>query len=161
MTATPPFTAAAHHLTAPRSIAWKTGAIAFAAAATLDVYAAYGDPQPNADQKSAVPFLIVIAAVVTVAVFARLVPNGLRAIAEHRGTATRWALTHSLVAVALVPLAFWSGLPVIIGAAGAVLGRQTRAQAATTRSARAALPLGILAVVACVAIVVASNVARA
>jgi MFS family permease len=119
-------------------------------AAGFVVYGAYGDPHPKPNQESAVPFLIGVAAVVAAVVFAGLVPKALRAIREERTTAARWGLAHSLVALVLTPMGFWSGLPLIVGTAGAWLGRRTREQreaaGSPTGTATAAVVIGGLAV---------------
>ena len=133
-----------------RRRAIEVGIAAFVAAAALAVYGAYGDRHPKADQKSAVPAVVVAGAIVAAIVFGALVPRALRAIREERARSARWALGHSIVALVLTPLAFWSGLPIILGAAGLWLGRRTAEQregaGSPTRPATAAVVIGTLAI---------------
>lgn len=133
-----------------RGRAIEVGIGAFVAAAALAVYAAYGDPHPKANQKSGVPALVVAGAIVAAIVFGALVPRALRAIREERARSARWALGHSIVALVLTPLAFWSGLPIILGAAGLWLGRRTAEQregaGSPTRPATTAVVIGTLAI---------------
>ena len=144
-----------------RRRATKVGIAAFVAAAPLAVYGAYGDPHPKANQKSGVPFVIVMGAVVAGVVFGLLVPRAVRAIREERARSARWALTHSIVALVLTPVAFWSGLPIVIGAAGVWLGRRTAEQREAAGSpagpATAAVVVGTAAIALTVLISVLGN----
>lgn len=131
-----------------------------AAAAGLAVYAAYGDPHPKTSQEDGVPFLIALSAVVGAAVFGLLVPRALRAVGAASPGAPRWALGHGIAAVVLLT-AFWSGLPLVVGPAAVILGMEGRRPPA--RGARrggaysASLMLGVVAVVASIAITVVGN----
>lgn len=137
------------------------GLAAFAGAALLAYYSAYGDPHPKADQRNGVPLLIVAALVVAAIVFLVLVPRGLRAIREERATSARWGLVHSIVALVLTPIGFWSGIPLVVAAAGIWLGSRTREQRAAagspTRVATAAIVVGIVAVAGAVLLSVLGN----
>ncbi|HUZ28670.1 MAG TPA: hypothetical protein VMU90_05480 [Solirubrobacteraceae bacterium] len=133
---------------------------AIAAAAGLAAYAAYGDPHPKANQQAGVPFLIVVSVVVGVAVFAGLVPKGLRAIRAAAPSAPRWAVGFGAVAVVSCA-AFWSGVPIVIGAAAALLGIEGRRGAATgattARPYNVATVLAVVTIVASTAFVVLGN----
>jgi hypothetical protein len=151
-------------MTEPKTLrrrATELGIAAYVVAAAVVVYGTYGDPHPKANQKSGVPFELVIGAIAAAVVFGALVPRALRAIREERAGSARWALTHSIVALVLAPVAFWSGLPVVLGAAGAWLGRRTAEQRATagspTRTATAAVTIGTIAVVVTILMAVLGN----
>src|SRR5689334_10379483 len=60
----------------------KVGVTAFVLAAAVIVYGAYGDPHHKSNQEAAVPFLLIVTAVVAAAMFAWYVPKGLRALRE-------------------------------------------------------------------------------
>lgn len=141
------------------------GGAAFAVAAGIVVYGAYGDPHPKASQEAAVPFLLVVAAATTAVVFALLVPKALRALREETIHAARWGVIHSVVAMVLFPAAFWSGVPLIVGSAGAWLGLRTRRQRADagspTRPGTAAIIMGAIAVGGTILFTVLGNLAHA
>lgn len=137
------------------------GAAVFAVTSAIVVYGAYGDPHPRSQQEAAVPFLLVVAAVATAGVFGWLVPKGLCAIREERARSARWALGLSIGAAVLFPVVFWSGVPLVLGSAGALLGLRTREQRARagspTKPGTAAVVVGMLPVVATVAVTVLTN----
>jgi len=87
-------------------------------------------------------------------VFGLLVPRALRS-----GSA-RWGLITSIVSV-LAMAAFWSGAPIVLGAAGALIGAQGRQRArdnGTPAGAHtAALVIGALVVVAAILATVLGN----
>lgn len=84
-----------------------------------------------------------VAAVVAAGVYGWLLP---RALAKPSAGGT--ALTLSLIAAVLSPLAFWSGLPLILGVAGAFLGYAGRHARAGSGMSIAALAIGALAIIA-------------
>lgn len=137
---------------------WQMPALAGAAAAVVAagvaIYGAYGDPHSQASQESAVPFLVIVDVVVTALLFGLLVPRALRS------GSVRWGLITSIVSVVALA-AFWSGVPIAVGAAGALIGAQGRQRARDngTRAGghTAALVLGAVAVVATVAWTVLGN----
>jgi len=114
------------------------------AAAALVAYSAYGDPHPEGNQESAVPFLIVVSCVVAGAAFGWALPRMTRG-----SRASRWALATGIVAVVLTPVAFWSGVPLVLGAVATVGGRRG--------GSRAALVLGVVAAVGSVLMAVVGN----
>lgn len=138
-----------------RSIRWGLASLAVGAA--VAVYGAYGDPHPKASQEHAVPFICGVLAVVAVAIFGALVPAGLRGITSRPGRWSGWALTVGIVALVATPVAFWSGLPVVLGTAAALLGAAGRQGAGGRGRATAALWLGAFAAVASVAVSLLGN----
>jgi hypothetical protein len=143
-----------------RGLAAKVGAVAVVAAGGLATYAAYGDPHAKSGQESAVPSLVVIAVVVGLVVYGWVVPKGLQSIRSGGRHAARWALVPAVVAL-LVSVAFWSGLPVVIGAGALMLAAEGRAQAAGrgigARPFTIALTLAALAVVGSILFTVLGN----
>lgn len=137
---------------------WQMPALAGAAAAVvaagIAIYGAYGDPHAQASQESAVPFLAVVDVVIAAVVFGLLVPRALRS-----GSA-RWGLITSIVSVVALA-AFWSGAPIVLGAAGALIGARGRQRARENGTPAgghtAALVLGAVVVVATVAWTVLGN----
>lgn len=97
--------------------------------------------------------LMVIA---TVVVFGYLVPRALR-----RESAAGVALTLSLIALLLLLPAFWSGLPLVLGAGGVVLGYAGRHAPSGAGKSTAAVVCGLLAAFGYIAIYVLDTVDRA
>jgi hypothetical protein len=143
------------------ALALKAGAAAAAAGTAIAVYGAYGDPHPKAGQESAVPFLVAVVMVVSVIVFGLLVPRALRAVRDGNVRATRWGLASSAVALALTPVAFWSGVPLVVGTAGMLLGadgrRRASAGGAPAKAATAALVIGLIVVAGSIVATVLGN----
>jgi peptidoglycan/LPS O-acetylase OafA/YrhL len=102
------------------SIRW--GLAALVAACAVTVFGAYGDPHPKASQEHAVPFICAVVAVLAIGIFGFLVPAGLRGAAARPGRTSGWALGLSIVGIVAVPVLFWSGLPLLLGTAGVLLG---------------------------------------
>jgi hypothetical protein len=136
------------------SIRWGLAALVVAAA--LAVLGAYGDPHPKASQEQAVPFICAVLAALAIGIFGILVPAGLRGATAHPGRASGWGLALSVLGVVAVPVAFWSGLPLLLGTAGVLLGSAGR-RAARDAGRGGALPgwavgVGVFAIAACLAI---------
>jgi hypothetical protein len=130
------------------------GTAAAVVAAAIAVYGAYGDPHPKSSQESGVPFLVIVDLAVAALLFGLVVPRALRS------GSVRWGLVPSILALVGV-LAFWSGVPFVVGAAGALIAAQGR-QRARDNGARAgghtaALVLGAVAMAAGVAFTVLGN----
>ena len=91
------------------------------------------------DQLSVLPIVVVVLLVVAAALFLFVVP---RAARSNRPAVA--GLVCSILGLLLV-VAFWSGLPIVLGTAGALLGREAR----TTEGglARAAVIIGVAAIV--------------
>ena len=146
-------------ITLPRPAA-RIGVAVAIAASGLTVYAAYGDSHAGSSQRSAVPVLVGIVLVVAAAVFGLLVPRLLNAIRNVSPRAARGA-TVCGVAAFVSMVAFWSGVPLVLGAAAALLGadgrRAVRASGMASRPYTATLILGVIAVVGSVAMTVLGN----
>ena len=144
----------------PRLVSAGLGLLMLGAASALAWYAAYGDQHPKQDQKDAVPSIIVMAAIAAVVVFGVLVPMALRSVRERRDRATTWALALG-VAAFLTIVAFWSGIPLIVGAAGAWVAWEGRdlavRRSAPTKAYTTGLTLSGIAVVLPVVWVVLNN----
>lgn len=111
-----------------RLVSAGIGLLAMGVASGLIWYGAYGGSHPQKNQEDAVPFLIVTAAVAAVVVFGLVVPLALRSVRERRSRGTTWALVLAIVAT-LTIIAFWSGAPVLIGAAGLLVAWEGRSMA--------------------------------
>jgi hypothetical protein len=150
---------------AVRGLAAKAGVAAALAGAAFAYYGAYGDPHPKASQQAGVPSLVVGVVVVSAIVFGLLVPAGLRAIRDGRASAARWGLAHSIVALLLTPVAFWSGVPLAVGVAGALLGaggrRQAQRDGTPPKAHTAALVISLVAVIGGLAMGVLGNTVMA
>lgn len=144
-----------------RGLAVKAGAAAAAAGAAIAVYAAYGDPHPKASQESAVPFLVAAVLVVSVIVFGLLMPTALRASCAGNSRAPWWGLAHSTTALVLAPVAFWSGIPLVVAVAGLLLGADGRrwasARGGPAKGYTAALVIGLIVVAGSIAWTVLGN----
>jgi hypothetical protein len=136
----------------------KWGLASLAVAIGSAVYGAYGDPNPKVDQENAVPFICAVIAVVAIGLYGALLPAGLRGIGARTARWSGWALALGIVALVATPVSFWSGLPVLLGTAGAVLGSAGR-QAAPTKRGRptAAVVVGTVATVASLALLILGN----
>lgn len=86
--------------------------------------------------------VVVVCAVVATGVFGFLLPHALR-----EESAPGRAMTLSVLGLLLIVPAFWSGLPMILGAAGALLGYAGRNAGAGAKGSVTALVIGLLAVV--------------
>jgi lysylphosphatidylglycerol synthetase-like protein (DUF2156 family) len=142
-----------------RTVRW--GIAVLVGMAAIVVYGAYGDQHPKASQESAVPAIIAVMAVITAVVFGALVAPGLRGIAGRTGRWAGIALTLGILGLLAVPMAAWSGLPLALGAAAALLGTAGRA-AAQHDGRKATLPswalgVGVAAIVLSVVMVVLGN----
>jgi len=124
-----------------RRLVVPTGIITFALAALLSV--------TNADSATEAVVEVVIQAAVAAAIFGLVVPRALR-----RESAGGRGLIMSVIGLLLVMPAFWSGLPLLLGAAGALVGQAGRHAERGSGKAIAALVIGLLAVVAYAAVYV-------
>jgi hypothetical protein len=132
-----------------QSVRWGLAALVLACA--LAVLGAYGDPHPKASQEQAVPFICAVLVVLAAGIFGFLVPAGLRSAARPGWSGAALAL--GILAVLCVPVAFWSGLPLLLGTAGVLVGTAGR-QAATAAGRGRGVPgwavgLSAFAIVAC------------
>ena len=83
-----------------------------------------------------------VCAVVAGAVFGLVLPRALR-----EESAPGRALTLAILGLLFIVPAFWSGLPMVLGAAGALLGYAGRNASTGAKGSIAALVIGLLAVV--------------
>ena len=97
---------------------------------------------------------VAIIAVVTAVIFGVVVPRALRKESAG-GTALGLAIPAALLALP----AFWSGLPLVLGVAGLVVGNAGRTARSGAGKCIAAVVLSALAVIAYVSIYVASGIA--
>ena len=124
------------------------------AAAALAIYAVYGDSTAPQDQKDSLKFVVPFVVVVAALVYGLLVPW---ARMRSPGTAGLVVSIASFLSIA----AFWSGLPIVLGGAGAVLGMDSQEQVGgASGKARAAVIVGIVAAVLCIAITVIGNLSH-
>ena len=117
----------------------------------------YRGPQDD-HRHSAWEFIVVAGIVIVTAafVFGFLLPRTLR----NEGTG-KAALTLSVLAVLVLLPAFWSGIPLVLGVAGAMLGYVGRHANHGSGRSTAAVALGLLAAVGYIAIYVLDTVDRA
>jgi hypothetical protein len=141
---------------AGRARAARIGAGVAPLAMGLVVYGAYGDAHASSSQKSAVPFLLGVVAVVTAVVYGLLAPLALRAAARQTAAARRWALGLGIVSV-LSLVVFWSGLPLIVGGAAAYIGYEGRSTTGGSRAYDAAWWLGLAAAALAVIVTILGN----
>lgn len=145
-----------------RSLVVKAGAAAAAAGSALAVYAAYGDPNASASQKAGVPFLVVAVVVVSLAVFGLVVPRALRSASQGGAAGRRWGIGLAIAALVTSPVAFWSGVPLVLGVAGLALGADGRHRAqvigASSRAGTAAIVVSGLAIAGGVILAVLGNI---
>jgi len=141
-------------VTSARSIGWPVavGAVAFAVA--LNALGIWGDGTPDGEDSPLLSFLVVCGfiGVAAVLVFGLFVPRGLKRLAA-TDRAGVGAVVMSCLALVFV-VAFWTGLPPILAAGGIVLGHAGRTAARRSGLGTAATVIGILALVADVAIYV-------
>lgn len=130
-----------------------TAPVAIGAIAIATVLAAVGT-WGGGDEHGTREFLIVCAiiAVAAAVVFGWIVPRGLQ-----REAAGAAALTLSILGLVSIA-AFWSGLPPILAAGGALLGWTGRNAERGRGFCRGALVIGVLALVADVAVYIADSV---
>jgi hypothetical protein len=134
-----------------RSLRW--GAPAVLAAAALSVFSVYGDGTlsgaQQASQESALPWIIVGTVIVAGLLFGLGVPRLL-----HSRSMSGWSLALGVAGIVTLG-AYWSGLPIVFGAAALLVAttarRAARVDGNPARLATAATVLGVLAIVADIA----------
>lgn len=134
----------------------RVGGVATILALALVVYGTYGDAQASDSQKSGMPFVLALVVVAGVIVFGVLAPLAVRAAESGRAAGPRWAVTLSVVAI-LSLVVFWSGLPLLLGGAGALAARAGREHTSGSRAFSWAWGLGLFAAVAAIAVTILGN----
>ncbi len=97
-------------------------------------------PPVNPDQLSSLPIVVVVVLVIAAVLFFLIVP---RAVRSSRPAVI--GLVCSILGLLLSFPAFWSGLPILLGTAGASLGQSAR----TSRNAGRGLALGAIVIGIC------------
>ena len=86
--------------------------------------------------------MVALSAVVAGGVFGLVLPRAMR-----EESAPRRALTLAILGLLLIVPAFWSGLPMVLGSAGALLGYAGRNATSGAKGSVTAFVIGLLAVV--------------
>ncbi|HVX29350.1 MAG TPA: hypothetical protein VHA53_02635 [Nitrolancea sp.] len=134
-------------MTRERLIGLMTGA----AALLLTLYAVYGDAKAPQNQKDSVWQVAIFSLIVTAVAFGVLLPWAMKRVPGKAG------LIVSILGVVSLA-AFWSGLPVVLGSAGATLGMVGREGAVERRGrATAAVIVGVGAVVVAIGVTLLTN----
>lgn len=134
----------------------RVGGVVTILALAVIAYGTYGDSTASdSQQKSGVP-LMIMAVVAAVLVFGLLAPMAIRAVEAGGEAGRRWAVGLSVVSVVSL-VAFWSGLPLLVGGAAALVGKTGREHAATSKAFSWAWGLGLFAAVATIAVTILGN----
>lgn len=140
-----------------RARAARVGAVATVLAMALIVYGTYGDSKAPDSQKSGMPSVLVLAAVVSIITFGVLVPLALRAVEAGDASGRRWATGLTIVSILGLGV-FWSGLPLIAGSAAALVGRAGTESGQGARAFSLARVLGLVAAGASILVTILGNV---
>jgi ABC-type Fe3+ transport system permease subunit len=117
------------------------GVLAGVVAVALAIFGVYGDSQAPQNQKDSLWQVILLILVVTALVFGVLLPWAMKRSPEKAG------LIVSILGFLSIA-AFWSGLPIVLGGAGATLGVVGRERVAEKQGlATAAVAVGCVAAV--------------
>jgi len=141
---------------AQRSRCARIGAGAAALAMAVVVYGTYGDSHASSSQKSGMPFLLVVVAVLAAVVYGFVAPTALRAVANGSTSARRWAVGLAIVSVLSLAV-FWSGLPILVGGAAALVGHSGRSLPRSSRAYAAAWWIGLSAASLSVVVTILGN----
>jgi len=128
-----------------KTLLLRTGFAVAALVAFEVIYGAYGDPSAPKHQRSEVPIVTGIGLAVAALVFGLLVPRAVHAVETGSPTARRWAVGFAAAAVVSL-VAFWSGAPIVLGAAAALTGWLARRRPLTGKAFDVAYGLGLCAV---------------
>ena len=135
---------------APSSTTSRTAAgIGIASCLLATAAAAFG-----ANDWAELLIVVVVLFVTTALVYGLVVPRALR-----KDSAGGTALGLSIPALVLLLPAFWSGLPLVLGLAGALLGGAGRHAPTGSRKCIAAIALGTLAAIGYLAIYISDGMA--
>ena len=122
----------------PRVLAVRTGLVATALAVGVVLFGTYVN-NSDSSQKSGGPALVGIAVAVGLVVFGLLVPRAIRAARGVEDNGQRWPIGLTIASV-LSLAAFWTGAPVVLGAAAALAGS---ALPEVSRARRVTLGIGV------------------
>ena len=134
----------------------RVGGVVAILAMALVVYGTYGDSQASDSQKSGMPSVLVGVVVVAALVFGVLAPMALRAVEAHRETGRRWAIGLAVASV-LSLVVFWSGLPLLLGSAAALVAKAGRGSAGGSKAWSWTWGLGLFAAGASIAVTILGN----
>jgi hypothetical protein len=134
----------------------RVGGITAILAAALVVYGTYGDPQASDSQKSGMPAVLVAVVVTAAIVFGLLAPAAIRAVESGRTTGARWAVGLGIASVVSLAV-FWSGLPLLLGGAAALVARAGRERTGGSRAFSWAWGLGLAAAGAAILVTIVGN----
>ncbi len=141
-----------------KSVVWRGAGVALAGALALSAYSTFVG-ETKEQQTSSYWIMALVVAAITAAVFTWIVGRSMNKTNEENSPA-RAGLVASVLGLVTV-VAFWSGLPVILGSAGVLLGYEARDRAERGAPgggmALAALIIGIGAIAAGVAASVADK----
>lgn len=142
-----------------KPVVWRGAGVALAGALALSAYSTFVG-ETKAQQTGSYWMVALVVGAITAAVFVFLVARSMSKTDEENSPA-KAGLVASILGVVTVA-AFWSGLPVVLGSAGVLLGYEARdrAERGAPRGgiALAALIVGIVAIAAGVAASVAEKV---
>lgn len=150
--------------TAPASRANRSlgamAAMAFAGAVAVSALATFGGEQQQ-DQVGTYWIVVLFLAGITALVFGLVVRSGMRTAGAANSAALSGLVTSIAAVVTIV--AYWSGLPVLLGVAGTLLGMRARENAEQGGGRRgmatAAVALGLIAAAGAAVIVVMDTLA--
>jgi hypothetical protein len=134
----------------------RVGGVMTILAMALVVYGTYGDSQASDSQKDGMPSVLVGVVVVALIVFGLLVPMAIRAVEAGRPTGTRWAVGLGVASVVSL-VAFWSGLPILLGGAAALVAKVGREDTGGSRGFSWAWGLGAFAAAAAIVVTIIGN----
>lgn len=134
----------------------RVGGVMTILAMALVVYGTYGDSQASDSQKSGMPSVLVGVVVVALIVFGLLAPAAIRSVEAGRATGTRWAVGLGIAAVVSL-VAFWSGLPLLLGGAAALVAKVGREQTGGSKGFSWAWGLGLFAPIAAIVVTILGN----
>lgn len=119
---------------APRVLAAKIGAVATAVAVGVALFGTYVG-NSDSSQRSAGPALVGIAVAIGLVVFCGLAPQAIGAARAAGQNGQRWSAALAVASVLSLAV-FWTGAPVILGAAAALSGSELPEATRTRQIAR-------------------------
>lgn len=111
-------------VTVPLSARW-IGLAAWLGAVAVQLWSNFGGSDHDKSQQAGTPYVVAALLVVALVLFGALVPRSVRR--------DRAGLSYAVSSAVLVPLAFWSGLPLMVGSAALVVARSASSTPKATR----------------------------